>query len=701
MKEPNKLAKWITGHPKTVLIVAVILLIPSLCGFLLTGVNYDILSYLPADINSVEGEQILDETFQSASSAIVVIENFDAKEVVRVKEEILGIEGVTKVIWSDNILDTTVPQNALPSALKKIFYSKDGKDTLLLVNLDCNSSSDRATDAINEIRAVMNKQCFISGMSAIMADTKALTASEAPIYISVAIALALIVMSFTMDSWVLPFVLLASLGMAVLYNMGTNFFLGEISFITQSIAAILQLGVTMDYSVFLMDRFDEEMKNTDNKNEAMALAVSKTFTSLAGSSLTTVFGFLAMCFMTLTLGFDIGIVMAKGVLFGVITVVTVLPSMVLILYKPLYKFRHRRFVPNFEGLAKFSQKRKKSLLALFLVLLVPMYLAQSSVEKYYNIIEALPKQMDSVASLEKIKDDFNMSNSHFVILDKDTPKGKVNSIIQEMKEVDGIEAVIALGEYVGAGIPAAILPGMIKTVAESGDYQMMMINSTYVTGTDELNAQIDSLNEILGKYAPESYLTGEGIMTKDLISVADNDFVVTSAISIAAIFILIAIVFKSFSIPLILVMMIELSIWINIGLSYFAGTEISFITPTVINCVQLGATVDYAILMTTRFQEELRSGKDKKTAILDAASSSCTSVFQSALVFFSATIGVYFICDITMIKEICSLLARGSFISAVVIMTVLPPVLYLLEGFINKTTFNWRTVKEEKSDEKA
>lgn len=699
MKQTNSMARWITNHPKTVIIVALILLIPSIFGFLVTGVNYDILSYLPEDINSVEGEQILDETFQNASSVIVVIEDYNAKDVVKAKEKISEVEGVTKVIWSDNILDTTVPQSALPSAVKKIFYSQDGKDTLLLVNLDCNCSSDRATEAIKDIRSIMNKQSFISGMSAIMADTKALTLSEAPIYISFAIALALIVMSFTMDSWVLPFVLLASLGMAVVYNMGTNFMLGEISFITQSIAAILQLGVTMDYSVFLMDRFNEEQQYTSDKKEAMARAISKTFTSLAGSSLTTIFGFLAMCFMTLTLGFDIGIVMAKGVMFGVITVVTVLPAMVLLFYKPIYKFKHKRFVPKFQGLANFSFKRRKALLALLLVLIIPMYLAQSSVEKYYNIVQGLPQDIDSVASLNKIKTDFNMANSHFVIIDKDTPKGKVNSIIQEMKKVDGVDNVIALGEYVGAGIPASILPGSIKLVAESGDYQMMMINSEYETGTDELNAQIDTLNEILNKYTSEGYLTGEGVMTKDLISVADNDFVVTSAISIITIFILIAIVFKSISIPAILVLMIELSIWINIGISYFSGNEISFITPTVINCVQLGATVDYAILMTTRFKDELNLGKDKKTAILDAAASSCTSIFQSALVFFSATIGVYFICNITMIKEICSLLARGSFISAVVIMTVLPAVLYMLEGFIGKTTYKWKPQKEEKTDE--
>ncbi len=697
----NKLAKYITSHPKSVLIFAVILLIPSIFGFLATGVNYDILSYLPEDENSVVGENILDETFQSASSAILVVENFDSREIIKIKEDISEIEGVTKVMWSDSILDTTVPQSALPSAVKKIFYSKDGKSTLLLINLDCNCSSARATQAIKDIRSVMNKKCFLSGMSAVMADTKALTDSEAPIYISFAIFLALVVMSFTMDSWVLPFVLLASLGMAVIYNMGTNFMFGSISFITQSIAAILQLGVTMDYSVFLMDRFDEEQKLTDDRKEAMARAITKTFTSLMGSSLTTIFGFLAMCFMTLTLGFDIGIVMAKGVIFGVITVVTVLPAMVLIFYKPIYKFRHRRFVPKFNMLSKISFKNRKLIVIIVLILTIPAYLSQSSVTQYYNVMSGLPQDMDSIASLTKMKNDFNMANTHFVIVDKETPAGRVNAMIRDIEKIDGVETVVALGEYIGAGIPASILPGGIKATAQAGDYQMMMINSAYDTGTDELNSQIDEIRASLNKNISEGYLTGEGVLTKDLITVADSDFILTSIISVAAIFLLIAVVFKSVSIPFILVLMIELSIWINIGISYLSGTEISFITPTVINCVQLGATVDYAILMTTRFKEELNLGKDKKTAVIDAAKSSSTSIFQSALVFFSATIGVYFICDITMIKEICSLLARGSFISAVMIMTALPCVLYIFEGIIGKTTFKWNKYKEETKNENA
>lgn len=695
MKGIEKLSEWITRHPKFIMTVALILLIPAIIGYMLTGVNYDILSYLPDNINSVQGEQILDESFHNASSATLVIENFDDKDVIALKEKIMKIDGVTNVTWTDSVIDTTVPNSSLPSFLRKIFYSTDGKSTLMLINFDSASASDRTGKAIKEIRSVMNKQCFLSGMSAILTDTKDLADSQAPIYIAFAIALALVVMSFTMDSWVLPFVLLASLGIAVVYNMGTNIILGEVSFITKSIAAILQLGVTMDYSVFLIDRFDEEQRYTDDRSLAMGRAVAKTFTALMGSSLTTVFGFLAMCFMTLTLGFDIGIVMAKGVLFGIITVVTVLPSMVLLLYKPIYRFRHKRIVPKFDGLANFSVKHRRLLAVVLLLLLVPSYLAQNNVDKYYDVVSGMPQDLDSIVALNKMKEEFNMANTHFVIIDDDVPDGKVTSMIEDIKDIDGIETVVALGEYVGSGIPKSILPESVRSIAEQGGYQMMMINSDYSTGTDELNAQIDKMNEVINKYTDSGYLTGEGVLTKDLISIADNDFVVTSIISTVAIFILVAICFKSISIPCILVLMIELSIWINIGISYFMGTEISFITPTVINCVQLGATVDYAILMTTRFREEIQSGKDKKTAIHDAAASSCTSIFQSALVFFSATIGVYFICDIKMIKEICELLARGSFISAIMIMVILPPILYLLEGVINKTTYKWRTSDKE------
>lgn len=695
MKGIEKLSEWITRHPKFIMTVALILLIPAIIGYLLTGVNYDILSYLPDDINSVQGEQILDESFHNASSAMLVIENFDDKDVVALKEKIMKIDGVTNVTWTDSVIDTTVPNSSLPSFLRKIFYSTDGKSTLMLINFESASASDETGTAIKEIRSLMNKQCFLSGMSAVLTDTKDLADSQAPIYIAFAIFLALVVMSFTMDSWVLPFVLLASLGIAVVYNMGTNIIFGEISFITKSIAAILQLGVTMDYSVFLIDRFDEEQIYTDNRSLAMGRAVAKTFTALMGSSLTTVFGFLAMCFMTLTLGFDIGIVMAKGVVFGIITVVTVLPSMVLLLYKPIYRFRHKRFVPKFNGLASFTTKHRRVFAIILLVLLVPAYLAQSNVSKYYDVVSGMPQDLDSIVALNKMKEEFNMANTHFVVIDDDVPDGKVNSMIQDIKEIDGIETVVALGEYVGAGIPKSIIPESVKSIAEKDGYQMMMINSDYSTGTDELNAQIDEMNNVISKYTDSGYLTGEGVLTKDLISIANNDFVVTSIISTVAIFILVAICFKSISIPCILVLMIELSIWINIGLSYLMGTEISFITPTVINCVQLGATVDYAILMTTRFREEIQSGKDKKTAIHDAAASSCTSIFQSALVFFSATIGVYFICDIKMIKEICELLARGSFISAIMIMLVLPPVLYILEGVINKTTYKWRVSDKE------
>ncbi|MGN1478841.1 MAG: RND family transporter, partial [Acutalibacteraceae bacterium] len=475
MKINEKLSDWVTRHPKLIVTVALVLLIPSIICYMLTGVNYDILSYLPENVNSVQGEKILDETFHSASSAILVIDNFDDKQVVEIKEQIEKIDGVVKVMWSDSIIDKTVPNSSLPDVLRNIFYSSDGKSTMLLINFSSSSASEQTGQAIKEIRSLMNKNCFLSGMSAILTDTKELSDSQAPIYVAVAICLALIVMSFTLDSWVLPLVLLAALGIAVVYNMGTNLMMGQISFITKSIAAILQLGVTMDYSVFLIDRFNEEMLKTDNRQKAMSKAVSKTFSALVGSSLTTIFGFLAMCFMTLTLGFDIGIVMAKGVVIGIITVVTVLPSLVLLLYNPIYKFRHKRIIPSFKGVANFSVKHRKAFAVLFVLLLVPAFLSQQSVDKYYNVVQGMPDDLASVQALNKMKSEFNMANTYFVIIDSDTPSGSVSQMIEEIEDIDGIENIVALNKYVGPAIPDSFLPQSIKGIAEKDGYQMMMI----------------------------------------------------------------------------------------------------------------------------------------------------------------------------------------------------------------------------------
>ena len=686
----NKIARFIAYHPKTILLVATLLLIPSVLGYIATRINYDIMSYLPKELDSVKGEVILDEVFGNAANAFIVIEDMDAKGVSAVKQNIAAVDGVKSVTWVDSFLDTSIPQSMLPDVVTKIFYSADGTKTLLMVQFVEDGSSERTMGAIKAIKGVMNEQCFMSGMSAIMTDTKDLVDREAPIYIVIAVALALLALSFTMSSWILPFVLLASLGYAVIYNMGSNIFLGSISYITGSIAAILQLGVTMDYSVFLMDRFEEELKKTDDRREAMANAISKTFVSLAGSSLTTIFGFLALCFMSFTLGLDIGIVMSKGVLLGVLSVVVVLPVMILMLDKPIHRFRHKPLVPSFRRLSEFSVKHRTVLAALFLLLIVPSFLAKEHVNMYYDFTKMLPPDMNSVTSLTKLKSDFNMATTHFVIVDEKIPAYQVSKMVDEFEETDGVSNVISLNTFVGAAISESLLPDAVKEICQKGGYRLMMVNSVYATASDAGNAQIDTLLEILHRYDPNGYLTGEGALCKDLVNVTARDFKVTSIISIAAIFILIAICFKSLSLPLILVASIELAIFINQAISFLLGAEIPFIAPTIIGCVQLGATVDYAILMTSRFKEEMQTTLDKKAAMQKAAAAASRSVFQSALVFFCATFGVYLTCNISIVKCICSMLSRGAVISALIIMIFLPALLVSFESIIDRTTYQWK-----------
>ncbi|MBR3437922.1 MAG: MMPL family transporter, partial [Clostridia bacterium] len=700
----DRLARFIAGHPKTILIIASLLLIPSFFGYISTFVNYDIMSYLPEDIESVQGEDILDKEFGLAANAFLVVDDMSPKDVVRLKGEIVGIKGVSNVTWVDDIADISIPRSMLPDVMTDIFYANDGRSTLLMIQFEQGSATTSTMNAIKEIRTKLNKKCFLSGMSAIITDTKELSDSEAPKYIVIAVVLALIALSLTMDSFVLPLVLLAALGYAVIYNLGTNFFMpGGISYITQSVAAILQLGVTMDYSVFLMDRFNEEQKNTDDRKEAMARAVSSTFVSLAGSSLTTIFGFLALCFMSLTLGFDIGIVMAKGVVFGVMTVVVVLPAFLLLFYKPIYRFRHRRIIPGFKHLNSFIIGHRKVLAVIFAALIIPSYIAKSAVPLDYVISNALPEQLDSVQALGKLKGDFNMATTHFVIIDDDVPSGRVSEMIDEFEAVDGISGIISLNSFVGPAISENMLPESIKQICFKNGKQLMMVNSVYTPSSNEENAQVDELTSIVKKYDPSGYLTGEGAMSKDLITVTDKDFKVTSIISIAAIFILVAIIFKSVSIPVILVAGIELAIMINLAFSLFTGANVSFIAPTIISCVQLGATVDYAILMSTRFREELNKGRNKLEAMQIAAEASDKSIFQSALVFFCATFGVYCVCNIEIVKSICSMLARGAVISGLVIIVFLPALLTCFESIINKTSYRWRTgtVNSEKSGERT
>lgn len=597
----KKIALWEAKHPKTVLLFALLLLIPALIGFACTGVNYDILSYLPDELESMQGEQVLDETFNTAGISIVITEDMQPKYTLALKNEILKVEGVSSVIWVDTLADIGIPADALPDVLKNIFYSADGTKTMMLVRYDPAGGEGSDLKAIAQIKTLLGENAFMSGLSVIVDDTREICDSQAPLYIAVAVALALAVMALMMESWFQPLIVLLSLGIAVLYNMGTNFFLGEISFITQCVAAVLQLGVTMDYSIFLIDRYSEEKEHYSSREEAMAAAVTKSFAALSGSSLTTVFGFLALCFMHLKLGFDIGFVMAKGVLFGILTVVFVLPSIVLIFEKQILKYRHRSFIPDLTKVNVFTLKHKKAFALIFLLLLAPSYLIQKDIDLYYSMNKALPGYLTSMQGFEKLKNDFDMACTQFVIVDDSIPAAKLMEMEKKLENMDGVSSLLAYNSIVGPAIPDDILPDEIMQLCKQDGLQLFLVNSKFDPATPELTAQLQQMEQIVKSYDPNAYITGEGAIEQGLIDTTDRDFAVTAALSVAAIFILIAIVFKSVTLPIILVLSIELAIWLNLSLSVIMGKEASFVDPTVINCIQLGATVDYAILLTTRF----------------------------------------------------------------------------------------------------
>ena len=690
----KKIALWEAKHPKTVLLLAVLLLIPALIGYVCTGVNYDILSYLPDELESMQGERVLDETFNTAGISIVITEDMQPKYTLALKNEILKVDGVASVIWVDTLADIGIPADALPDVLKNVFYSADGTKTMMLVRYDPAGGEGSDLKAIAQIKTLLGENAFMSGLSVIVDDTREICDSQAPLYIAVAVALALAVMALMMESWFQPLIVLLSLGIAVLYNMGTNFFLGEISFITQCVAAVLQLGVTMDYSIFLIDRYSEEKEHYPTREEAMAAAVTKSFAALAGSSLTTVFGFLALCFMHLKLGFDIGFVMAKGVAFGILTVVFVLPSIVLIFEKQILKYRHRSFIPDLTKVNEFTLKHKKAFALLFLLLLAPSYLIQKDIDLYYSMNKALPGYLTSMQGFEKLKNDFDMACTQFIIVDDSIPAAKLMEMESKLENMDGVSSLLAYNSIVGPAIPDDILPDEIMELCKQDGLQLFLVNSKFDPATPELTAQLQQMERIVKSYDPNAYITGEGAIVQGLIDTTDRDFAVTAVLSVAAIFILIAIVFKSVTLPIILVLSIELAIWLNLSLSVIMGKEASFVDPTVINCIQLGATVDYAILLTTRFREELRFAP-KQEAMLKAVKKAQQSIFQSAAVFFAATFGVYVVCDIYIVRGMCALLARGAIISEFVIILFLAPLLVVCEGFIAKTTQSWRLPAQE------
>ncbi|MCI9348891.1 MAG: MMPL family transporter [Oscillibacter sp.] len=684
----EKIAYKLTRKPKLVALIAVLMLIPSIIGYAATRINYDILSYLPQDLPSSKGEQLLEDPFQMAATSMLIVEGMPAGYTNKLIQDIKDVPGVSSAVWISNLVGIQIPVEMIPAEFRDMFFS--GQATMMLIQYDHPGASDETMASIQQVRDLCNQHCFLAGFSVVIKDTRDVMDGELPIFVGLAILLALLAMSVTLESSVLPFVYLASIGMAVVYNFGSNIFLGQISYITKAIAAVLQLGVTMDYSIFLYHRYEEERANFDDKRDAMTQAIIAAFRSLSGSSLTTIAGFLALCFMRLTLGRDIGIVMAKGVVLGVATVILVLPSLVLVFDRQIDKHKHRTLIPSFNKLNRWIFRGRVPLVVLTLLMFLPAIYAQNHAEIYYKLDESLPRDLPSIVSNEKLKDEFDMATSHFVVLRDDLSAADMGELESRMKDVKGITSVLSFHSMLGTGIPDFFIPETVKNMLRQDGYQLMMINSSYSPATDEVSAQLDSMNEILHSYDPEAMITGEGAMYRDLIETSSVDFQVTNYISIAAIFLIIAFVFKSISIPAVLVATIELAIFINQGVCYFTGAEIPFIAPTIISCVQLGATVDYAILMTSRFQEELNKGLDRRDAIHAAACSSDASIVTSALVLFCATLGVSFVSSIDLIGAICIMLARGALISALVSIFLMPAILCVCEPLFRRTSWHWR-----------
>ena len=689
----NKLSKLIVKLRYVILIAAVALLIPSAIGYFNTRVNYDILTYLPKDIETMKGQDILLDQFGTGSFVLYVAEGMEEKDVAALKTKIENVDHVANVLWYDSFMDLSVPMEMLPSKVYEAFNSDTA--TMMFVIFDSGTSEDCTMDAIEEIRRISDKQCFMSGMSAIVTDTKNLAMKETPIYVGIAVLLAVIVLSLTMDSYLIPLFFLLSIGMAIVYNMGTNIFKGEISFITQSLSAVLQLGVTLDYSIFLWHSYQEELEKTSDKNEAMAAAISATFQSVIGSSITTVAGFVALCFMSFTLGIDLGVVMAKGVVFGVIGCVTILPSMILIFDGLIEKTRHKPLMPEFEKLPKFIAKHYLAFFAIFLALIFPALYGNNHTKVYYDLTQTLPDSLESVQGANKVDENFDMNSAYMLLVDKNLDTASMNEMISELENTDGILSVLGEDSVVGPAFPREFIPEDLLDDLQSEEWKMILLTTDYKIASDEINAQIAKVDQIVKSYDPKAMVVGEAPCTKDLINITDHDFQVVNIVSIGLVFLIIAFVLKSVSLPFILVAVIEFAIFVNMGLPYYTNTTIPFISSVVIGTIQLGATVDYAILMTTRYLNERSAGHDKKEATLIALSTSMKSVIVSALSFFAATFGVGLISSIDMIGSLCMLMARGAIISMFTVLLVLPAMYMLFDGLIMKTTFGLGTDDKE------
>ena len=686
-----RFAKAVVKHRIPILIIALILLVPSTLGMLTTRINYDMLTYLPEDMDTVIGQDYLMEDFGKGAFSMIVVEDMDAKQVSEMKAKLEQVEHVDSVIWYDSFADISLPMEMLPDKIRNEFNTDNA--TMLAVFFDSATSADVTMDAIREIRAICGKQCFVAGMSALVTDLKDLCEQEEPIYVGIAVALACLAMMIFLDGWLVPFVFLASIGISILINLGSNRFLGEISYITKALAAVLQLAVTMDYSIFLWHSYNEQRASIADSKEAMAVAIHETLTSVVGSSITTIASFAALCFMSFTLGKDLGIVMAKGVLLGVISCVTVLPSLILVLDKPLQKTRHRSIIPNMNGLAKGVTRFFAVFLILFIALLPVSYYGydKTNDEVYYDMGQCLPEDMEYVIANTKLSEEFDIASTHMVLVDASLSSKDVTAMIDEMEQVEGVKYVLGLESVIGSEVPREMLPESITSILRSDRWELLLINSSYKVASDDVNHQIDQLNAVLKKYDPTGMLIGEAPCMKDMIETTDHDFKVVNAVSIVAIFVIIALVEKSLSLPFILIAVIELAIFINLGLPHYLGQSLPFIAPICISTIQLGATVDYAILMSTRYKAERNSGKSKREAINIALSTSIPSIIVSGLGLFSATFGVAVYSDIDIISSMCMLMARGAVVSMLCVIFILPALLMLFDGLIRHTTLGMKS----------
>lgn len=675
-----------------ILIISILLLIPAGLGYVNTRVNYDVLTYLPEDIETMQGQDILVKDFGTGAFSMFIVDGMEDKEVSALKAKIENVEHVQKVLWYDSLADISMPKSMIPKDVYEVFNSDTG--TMMAIFFDEGTSSDGTMEAIGEIRKLAGKQCFLSGMSAIVTDTKNLAEKETPLYVLIAVILAVIVLGLTMDSYFIPLLFMLSIGMAIVYNLGSNYFFGEISYITKALAAVLQLGVTLDYSIFLMHSYEEQqVRYNGDKERAMAHAISQTFSSVIGSSVTTVAGFIALCFMTFTLGMDIGVVMVKGVILGVIACVTILPSMILCCDKWIMKTMHKPFLPDIGKISDKVTKRYMIYVILFLVLLFPAIYGNNHTAVYYNLDETLPKDLPSIIANEKLKKDYDMNTTHMILVDSSVESADVAKMIDKMDDVDGVKWALGLDALIGPAIPQDMIPNSVTDMLKNDKYQLLLVNSEYKVASDELNAQIKDLNKILHKYDKGGMLIGEGPLTADLIDITDTDFKTVSMVSIGIIFVIILILFKSISLPVILVGVIEFAIFVNMGIPYYTGTKLPFVASIVIGTIQLGSTVDYAILMTTRYKRERNHGAEKYDSITTAHRASAQSIMVSALSFFAATIGVGLYSNIDMISSLCILMARGAIISMIVVIFVLPSMFMVFDKVIVKTSKGFLPVK--------